>query len=75
MHELSPPHRTVEQVEYRYEEHAIKTKLSHLLYMDDLKLIGKTEEDLQKQMQVVGTFSDDIHMLTSVQRLYSRKKH
>ena len=30
--------------------------------MDDLKLIGKTEEEIQKQMQVVRTFSVDIHM-------------
>jgi len=58
-----------------YEEYAIKTKVSHLLYIDDFKLIGKTEEDLQKQMHVVRTFSDDIHMLTSVQSLYSRKKN
>ena len=45
-----------------YEEHMTKTKVSHLLYMDDLKLVGKTEEELQKQMQVVRTYSDDIHM-------------
>jgi len=44
-----------------YEEHTTKTKVSYLLYMDDLKLIGKTEEELQKQMQVVRTFSDDIY--------------
>jgi len=30
--------------------------------MDDLKLIGKTEEELQKQMQEVRTFSDVIHI-------------
>ena len=30
--------------------------------MDDLKLITKSEEDLQKQIQTVKTFSDDIHM-------------
>ena len=30
--------------------------------MDDLKLIGKTEEELQKQMEAVRNFSDDIHM-------------
>jgi hypothetical protein len=41
-----------------YEEHTKKAKVSH---MDDLKLIGKAEEELQKQMQVVRTFSDDIH--------------
>jgi hypothetical protein len=30
--------------------------------MDDLKLIGKSEEQLQKQIQTVKTFSGDIHM-------------
>jgi hypothetical protein len=45
-----------------YEEHTTKTKLSHLLYMDDLRMIGKIEEELQKEMHVVTTFSDDIHM-------------
>ena len=30
--------------------------------MDDLKLIGKSAEQLQKQIQTVKTFSDDIHM-------------
>jgi len=45
-----------------YKEHTTKTKISHLLYMDDLKLIAKSEEELQKQIQTVKTFSDDIHM-------------
>jgi threonyl-tRNA synthetase len=39
-----------------------KTNISHLFYMDDLKLIAKSEEGLQKQIQRVTTFSDDIHM-------------
>jgi hypothetical protein len=30
--------------------------------MAALKMIGKTEEELQKQVQVVRTFSNDIHM-------------
>jgi hypothetical protein len=30
--------------------------------MDDLKLIDKSEEELQKQIQTVKTFSDDIRM-------------
>ena len=34
-----------------YEEHTTKTKVSHLLYMADLKLIGKTEKEFQKKMQ------------------------
>jgi hypothetical protein len=45
-----------------YEEHTTKTKISHLLYMDDLKLIAKSEEELQKQIQKVNNFSDDINM-------------
>jgi hypothetical protein len=36
-----------------YEEHTTKTKISHLLYMDDLKLIAKSEEGFQKQIQIV----------------------
>jgi hypothetical protein len=30
--------------------------------MDDLNLIGKAEGNLQNQMQVAKTFSDDVHM-------------
>ena len=30
--------------------------------MDDLKLIAKSEEELQKQIQAFKTSSDDIHM-------------
>ena len=34
-----------------YEEHTTTTKISHLLYMGDLKLIAKSEEELQKQLK------------------------
>ena len=36
-----------------YEEQTTKTKISHLLYMDNLKLIDTSEEELQKQIQTV----------------------
>jgi len=45
-----------------YEDHTTKTKISHLLYADDLKLVAKSEEELQKQIQIVKNCSDDIHM-------------
>jgi hypothetical protein len=45
-----------------YEGRTTKTKISHLLYLDDLKLIAKSEEEHQKQIQTVEIFSDDIHM-------------
>jgi len=51
-----------------YEGHIKKTKISHLLYMDDLKLIAKSEEELQKQVQTVKIFSDDIHMEFGLQK-------
>jgi len=43
-------------------KHTTKTKVSHVPYVDDLQLIGKTEEELQKQTLVFRTFSDYIHM-------------
>jgi hypothetical protein len=36
-----------------YKENITKTKISHLLYMDDLKLIAKSEEELRKQIQTL----------------------
>ena len=36
-----------------YEEHITKTKISHLLYIDDLKLIAKSGEELRKRIETV----------------------
>jgi len=58
---LLPVTEQVNKLNTRYEEHTTKTKISHLLYMDDMKLIAKSEEELQKQIQAVKMFSDDIH--------------
>jgi hypothetical protein len=59
---LIPPTEQLNKLNTGYEEHTTKTKISHLLYIDNLKLIVKSEEELQKQIQTVKTFSDDIHM-------------
>jgi hypothetical protein len=59
---LIPLTEQLNRLNMGYEEHTTKTKISHLLYMDYLKLLGKPEEELQKQIQTVTTFSDDIHM-------------
>jgi hypothetical protein len=45
-----------------YEAHTTKAKISHLLYVDDLKLLGKSEEEFQKQIRTITTFSHEIHM-------------
>ena len=36
--------------------------INHLLYMDDVKLFGKTEKQLESLMNTVRIFSDDIRM-------------
>jgi hypothetical protein len=59
---LIPLTEQVNRLNTGYEEHTTKTKISHLLYTDDLKLISKSEEELQKQIQAVKNFSDDIQM-------------
>ncbi|KAL1448063.1 hypothetical protein WDU94_010922 [Cyamophila willieti] len=39
-----------------------KQRIHHLLYVDDLKLIAKSDEELLEQIQNVKNFSDDIKM-------------
>lgn len=36
--------------------------VSHLIYIDDLKLYGKNDKDLNHLLKIVKTFSDDISM-------------
>jgi hypothetical protein len=43
-----------------YQVHGSERKISHLLYMDDLKLIGKKE--LRDEIRIAKTFSNDIKM-------------
>ena len=37
-------------------------KISHLMYMDDLRLLGRNENDLENGMKIVQTISKDINM-------------
>eukprot|EP00957_Ditylum_brightwellii_P104613 7971333-Ditylum_brightwellii.AAC.1 len=39
-----------------------KHKISHLLYICDLKLYARNEEELRRALQIVEDFSDDINM-------------
>jgi hypothetical protein len=59
---LIPLTEQLNRLNTEYEKHTTKTKVSHLLYMDDVKLIGTSEEELQKQTQTVKNISDNIHM-------------
>ena len=45
-----------------YQVHGTERKISHLLYMDDLKLLGRNENDLENERKIVQTISKDINM-------------
>jgi hypothetical protein len=45
-----------------YQIYGTERKINHLLYMDDLKLIWRSEEELGNEIKIVKTFSDDIKM-------------
>ena len=43
-------------------------KINHLLYMDDLKLYGKTKEELESLVETVRIFTDDVRMRFGLQK-------
>jgi hypothetical protein len=45
-----------------YPLHRTERKISHLLYMDGLKLIGRSEDDLENEIKIVKAISKDINM-------------
>ena len=45
-----------------YEWGGREFKINHLLFMDDLKLLGKSYEQIDSLIQTVHTFSMDIGM-------------
>ena len=45
-----------------YQIHGTERKISHLLYMDELKLLGRNENELKNEMKNVQTISKDMNM-------------
>ena len=45
-----------------YEFASSKVKINHLLYMDDFKLYGRTQSDLETLIQTLRNYSSDIEM-------------
>ena len=50
------------KVKASYEWGRKEFKLNHLLFMDDLKLFGKSEDQIDSLVQTVFIFSEDIGM-------------
>jgi len=57
--QLNASHRTV--MNTGYEEHITETKILHV-GRGNSKLISETMKELQKQLQTVKIFSDDVYM-------------
>jgi len=54
---LLPLTNDVNRADCGYQVHGIERKLSHLLYMDDLKLLGRNENDLKNEIKIVLTIN------------------
>jgi hypothetical protein len=46
-------------------------KINYSLYVDDLKLKGRSEEELRNEIKIVNTFSNDIKMKFGLEK-YAR---
>ena len=65
------------KVKASYEWGRDEFKLNHLLIMDDLKLFGKSDDQIDSLVQTVFTFSEDIVMKISVWKMccgYSKER-
>ena len=44
-----------------YQVHGTERKISHLFYMDDLKLLGRNENELKNEIKIVQTVSKNMN--------------
>ena len=54
--------KRAEQADCGFQVHGTERKISHLLYMDDLKLLGRNENDLKNEMKIVQTISKAVNL-------------
>ena len=59
---LVPLTNELNRADCGYQVHGTERKISHLLYMDDLKLLGRNENELKNEMKIVQTVNKDINM-------------
>ena len=50
------------RVDCDYQVHGTERKISHLFYMDDLKLLGRNENDLKNEIKIVQTINKDVNI-------------
>jgi len=59
---LIPLTNELNRADCGYQVHGTERKISHLLYMNDLKLLSRNENDLKNEIKIVQTISKDINM-------------
>ena len=59
---LMPLSSLLNKMKAGYQMRSSKVKVNHLLYIDDLKLISKNDQELKEQLCTVKEFSNDIRM-------------
>ena len=50
---LTPLTNELNGADCGYQVHGTERKISHLLYMDDLKLLGRNENELKNEIKIV----------------------
>jgi len=55
---LIPLTNELNTAECGYQVHGPKGKISHLLYMDDQRLLGRNENEFKNEMKIVHTNSE-----------------
>jgi hypothetical protein len=57
-----------------YGEHTAKTRISHVLFMEETDIIAKTKEQPLNQLKTPLSISIRDSDLTNVERLYSKRE-
>ena len=56
---MVPLSLTLRKVKFHYEFGDKKTRINHLLFMDDLKLFAKSKDEIYSLVNTLYTFSED----------------
>jgi len=59
---IIPLTNKLNRAECGYQVHETERKICHLLYMDDLKLLGRNKNNLKNEIKIVQTISKGINM-------------
>jgi hypothetical protein len=59
---LIPLKHELNRADCGYQVHRTERKISYILYLDDMKLLGRSEDDLENEKIILKAVSKDTHM-------------